>query len=95
MTGYDLLLQLDPSPAGRLARAVAVAEASGPAAGLATLFEVELPGSHRVPAVRAELLARLGERAAALEAFDEALGLCQNVAETSHLERRRADVVGS
>lgn len=56
---------------------------------------VELPRSHRVPAVRAELLARLGERAAALEAFDEALGLCQNVAETSHLERRRADVVGS
>ena len=95
VTGYDLLLQLDPSPAGRLARAVAVAEASGPAAGLAALSEVELPGSHRVPAVRAELLARLGERAAALEAFDEALGLCQNVAETSHLERRRADVVGS
>jgi RNA polymerase sigma-70 factor (ECF subfamily) len=87
---YDLLLTLTPSPSARLARAVAVAEADGPAAGLAALDGIDLPGSHRVPAVRAELLARTGDVGAARTAYDEAIGLCRNDAERAHLEQRRA-----
>ena len=87
---YDLLLTLTPSPSARLARAVAVAEASGPAAGLAALDGIDLPGSHRVPAVRAELLARSGDVAAARAAYGQAIGLCRNAAERAHLVQRRA-----
>ena len=53
---YDLLLQVAPSPSARLARAVAVAEDRGAAAGLAALEGLEIPDSHRPAAVRAELL---------------------------------------
>ncbi len=59
----DQLLQIVPSPSARLSHAVAVAAASGPEAGLAALSGVEMPGSHRVAAVRAELLVRAGETA--------------------------------
>ena len=54
--------RLTGSPVVRLARAVAVAEASGPEAGLALLDGLDdaLPRHHRVPAVRAELLVRAG-----------------------------------
>ncbi|WP_240641432.1 RNA polymerase sigma factor [Nocardioides ferulae] len=86
---YDLLLQLTGSPGARLARAVAVAEASGPAAGLVALEGIEIPGSHRVAAVRAELLARAGDTARAVVAYDEALELCRNEAERAHLLERR------
>ena len=87
---YDLLLRLVPSPSARLARAVAVAEASGPSAGLAALEEVEIPGSHRVAAVRAELLSRRGDLVAAGAALDEAIAACRNDAERAHLVERRA-----
>lgn len=53
---YDLLIGVHPSSAALLARAVAVAEASGTATGLAALTELE--PDHRWHAVRAELLAR-------------------------------------
>ncbi|ANS78034.1 RNA polymerase sigma-70 factor, ECF subfamily [Serinicoccus hydrothermalis] len=89
---YDQLVRLDPGPAALLARAVAVAEARGPAAGLEALDGVDVPGSHRVPAVRAELLARCGRADAALAELDLALGLCRNEAERAHLERRRRDL---
>ena len=89
VTQYDLLLRLVPSPSARLARAVAVAEASGPAAGLAALDGIEIPGSHRVAAVRAELLSRRGDAAAARAAFDAAIGACRNDTERSHLLERR------
>ncbi|MDQ6522009.1 sigma factor-like helix-turn-helix DNA-binding protein [Nocardioides sp. LHD-245] len=85
---YDELLGLGDSPVVRLNRAVAVAERSGPAAGLAALEEVALPG-HRLPAVRAELLARLGRDAEARVAYDTALALCRNDAEAAHLRDRR------
>ena len=88
---YDLLLRLFPSPSARLARAVAVAEASGPEAGLAALDGIEIPGSHRVAAVRAELLSRRGDVAAAGAAYDEAIAACRNDTERAHLvERQRA-----
>ncbi len=86
---YDLLLELNPSPSARLARAVAVAEAEGPAAGLAALDGVEIAGSHRVDAVRAELLARAGRASEARAAYDEAISSCRNEAERVHLVERR------
>ncbi|HET6626559.1 MAG TPA: DUF6596 domain-containing protein [Nocardioidaceae bacterium] len=88
---YNLLLRLVPSPSVRLARAVAVAEASGPDAGLAALDGIEIPGSHRVAAVRAELLSRCGNAPSAAVAYDEAIAACRNDTERAHLvERRRA-----
>jgi RNA polymerase sigma-70 factor (ECF subfamily) len=86
---YDELLALRDSPVVRLNRAVALAERSGPAAGLAALEGVALPG-HRLPAVRAELLARLGQDAEARVAYDTAIALCRNEAEAEHLRTRRA-----
>ncbi|MGN6612966.1 MAG: RNA polymerase sigma factor [Angustibacter sp.] len=86
---YDLLLRLAPSPSARLARAVAVAEADGADAGLAALQGIELPGSHRLPAVRAELLARGGDLVAADAAYDEAISLCRNDVERDYLARQR------
>lgn len=91
---YDELLALDGSPVARLNRAVAVAEADGPLAGLAALDGLVLPG-HRLPAVRATLLARAGRRAEALDAFDQALDLCSNDAESAHLAERRRVVEGT
>ncbi|MBX9243720.1 RNA polymerase subunit sigma-24, partial [Actinotalea ferrariae] len=59
------------SPVVRLARAVAVAEAAGPEAGLRLLDGIDdaLPHHHRPPAVRGELLLRLGRREEAAQAF--------------------------
>lgn len=63
---YDLLVDVHPSAAARLARAVAVAEARGTSAGLAALADLE--PDNRWHAVRAELLARAGRY---VEAIDE------------------------
>lgn len=91
---YDLLLRVFPSPSARLARAVAVAEAFGPRAGLDALGGIELPGSHRVPAVRAELLSRCGDAAAARAALDEAIAACHNSTERAHLVERQQALPG-
>ncbi|MCE1180305.1 MAG: RNA polymerase subunit sigma-24 [Micrococcales bacterium] len=91
---YDLLLSLGPSPAAAVARAVAVAEADGPKAGLRALDGLadQLPRSHRPHAVEAELRRRAGEREAALAAYDRAISLCDNEAERAHLHERRTAV---
>ena len=86
---YDVLLELAPTPSARLARAVAVAEHRGPAAGLDALEGVEVPQSHRPAAVRAELLARAGDTVAARAAYDQAIAACDNEVERAHLEERR------
>ena len=86
---YDALLGLAPSPSARLARAVAVAEDRGAAAGLEALEGVEVPGSHRPAAVRAELLARAGDTVAARAAYDQAIAACRNDVELQHLRERR------
>ncbi|XVX19832.1 RNA polymerase sigma factor [Actinomycetota bacterium] len=94
---YDLLLTLGPSPAAAVARAVAVAEAAGPEAGLRALdgLAEQLPRSHRPHAVEAELRRRSGEQEAALAAYDRAVALCDNEAERRHLaERRNAVAAG-
>ena len=88
---YRELDELTGSPVVRLNRAVAVAEADGPLAGLALLEGLDLPG-HRLPGVRAELLARCGRVAEARTAYDEAVSRCDNLAERAHLERRRVSL---
>ncbi len=88
---YAELDELTGSPVVRLNRAVAVAEADGPDAALALVADLDLPG-HRLPAVRAELLARAGRPAEARAAFEAAIGACDHDAERAHLERRRAAV---
>jgi RNA polymerase sigma factor (sigma-70 family) len=91
---YEALAQVAPSPIVDLNRAVAVAMADGPAAGLAEVEAVErsgaLAGSHLLPGVRAELLARLGRTAAAADEYRRAAELCANVAERSVLMAKAA-----
>ncbi len=91
---YAELDALTGSPVVRLNRAVAVAEADGPLAGLALLDGVDLPG-HRLPGVRGELLLRAERYDDARAAFDEAIAACANDAERAHLVRRRAAVPAS
>jgi predicted RNA polymerase sigma factor len=89
---YEALGRLAPSPVVELNRAVAVAMASGPAAGLeladAITSRGELNGSHLLPAVRGEMLARLGRRGEAKLALQQAVALCSNAAERAVLERK-------
>ena len=75
----------------RLNRAVAVAEADGPLAGLALLDDLDLPG-HRLPGARGELLLRAGRTDEARAELDRAVALCDNDAERAHLRRRRAQL---
>jgi RNA polymerase sigma-70 factor (ECF subfamily) len=88
---YDLLLTLAPTPVVALHRAVAVAEVEGPAAGLALVEQLTLPG-HLVHAVRADLLRRLDRRGEAAEAYAAAIEQVGNGAERAFLQRRRASV---
>jgi RNA polymerase sigma-70 factor (ECF subfamily) len=89
---YAELEELTGSPVVRLNRAVAVAESSGPEAGLALLdgLDDDLPHSHRLPAVRAELLSRAGDREGAHAAYGIAIERCANDAERALLTSRRA-----
>jgi RNA polymerase sigma factor (sigma-70 family) len=89
---YDQLIALTPNPVVALNRAVAVAEVHGPEAALASLEAVDLPGYHRLPATRAELLARLGRDAQARAAYDEAIGMAENETERAFLEARRSEL---
>jgi RNA polymerase sigma factor (sigma-70 family) len=85
---YDLLLTVAPSPAAALSRAVAVAEATDAAAGLAALDTV--PSSPRWHAVRSELLARQGRYAEAVEAATASLDGELTGPERRYRQRRRA-----
>jgi RNA polymerase sigma factor (sigma-70 family) len=89
---YDELARLTASPVVELNRAVAVAMAYGPAAGLALtdalLAAGALPGYHLLPSVRADLLRRLGRNAEARAEFQRAAQLTQNAAERALLARR-------
>lgn len=91
---YEALGRLAPSPVVELNRAVAVAMATGPAAGLAVVDELvargELAGSQLVPAVRGELLARLGRAAEAAGEYRRAASLTANAAERAVLEGKAA-----
>lgn len=92
---YARLEDLTGSAVVRLNRAVAVAEADGPQAGLLLLEGLEevLPQHHRVPAVRAELASRAGDVGQAREAYVVAISLCGNDVERAYL-RGRLDALG-
>ena len=93
---YDDLLELAPSPVVRLNRAVAVAMADGPQAGLALVDELsasgELAGYHLLPATRADLLRRQGSYAPAADAYREALGLAATDVERAFLKARLDEI---
>lgn len=89
---YDQLLAQSPSPVVALHRAVAVAEVAGPAAGLAIVDGLDLPRHHLLPAVRADLLRRLGRMEEAVDAYDAALALTGNERERAFLRRRRDEL---
>jgi len=89
---YDGLVELTQSPVVELNRAVAVAMAFGPAAGLelvdALSDEPTLEGYHLLPAVRGDLLFKLQRFKAAQKAFEEAAALTNNAREKSLLQTR-------
>ncbi len=94
VTLYDILRWLAPSPVIELNRAVAVSMADGPAAGLAIVdtlaAESALRGYHLLPAVRGDLLERLGRRDEARAAFEQAAAMTANARERAHLLARAA-----
>ncbi|HEX4491545.1 MAG TPA: sigma-70 family RNA polymerase sigma factor [Acidimicrobiia bacterium] len=94
---YGVLAQLAPGPVIELNRAVAIAMADGPRAGLAQLAPLAEPlaAHHPYHAARAELLRRAGEDVAARAAYDRAIELASNLRERAALERRRASLTPS
>ncbi|BAH51402.1 RNA polymerase sigma factor [Rhodococcus opacus] len=88
---YDQLVRIDPSPITALNRAVAVAELDGPEVALAAVDRLEhtLAGYHAYHATRADLLRRMGRSEQSRAAYDEAIDLAGNTAETAYLTRRR------
>jgi RNA polymerase sigma-70 factor (ECF subfamily) len=88
---YDVLLALTPTPVVALHRAVAVAEVHGPAAALALVDQLPLPG-HLLHAVRADLLRRLDRRVEAAAAYVVAIERVENGAERAFLQRRLAEI---
>ncbi|MGH8939216.1 MAG: RNA polymerase sigma factor, partial [Actinomycetes bacterium] len=88
---YDQLVRLDPSPIIALNRAIAVAELDGPEVALAAVDRLEdrLAGYHAYHATRADLLRRLGRSQKSRAAYDKAIQLAGNTAETAYLTRRR------
>ena len=89
---YAELVRVTASPVVELNRAVAVAEADGPEAGLLIVDTLELTEYRYFHSTRAELLRRLERRAEAREAFERALELTPDGAERRFLERRVADL---
>jgi RNA polymerase sigma-70 factor, ECF subfamily len=85
---YGELSRLTRSPVVELGRAVAVAEAEGPDAGLEIAEGLDLDGYHYLHATRADLLARLGRIGEARDAYGRALELVHDDAERRLLERR-------
>jgi RNA polymerase sigma-70 factor (ECF subfamily) len=93
---YGELRRVIPSAVVELNRAVAVAMADGPAAGLALVDELaasgELAGYYLLPATRADLLRRLNRREDATASYREALDLAGTEPERRYLSRRLAEV---
>ena len=94
---YATLLELTGSPVVALNRAVAVGMADGPGAGLRLADEIEaagtLPTYHLLPAVRGDLLERLGRGDDARAAYTQALGLASSEPDRDHLRRRIARTI--
>jgi RNA polymerase sigma-70 factor (ECF subfamily) len=88
---YDQLVRLDPSPIVALNRAIAVAEIEGPEVALSAVDRLadKLADYHAYHATRADLLRRLGRTRESRAAYDKAIELAANTAETACLTRRR------
>jgi RNA polymerase sigma-70 factor (ECF subfamily) len=92
---YDRLLLVWPSPVVALNRAVAVSMVRGPEAGLTEIGALardgRLDGYHYLPAIRADLLRRLGRHDEAATAYRAAMDLVDNEAERQFLAARLAE----
>jgi RNA polymerase sigma factor (sigma-70 family) len=95
---YDALAEIAPSPVVDLNRAVAVSMASGPDAGLRAVDRMAgigaLAGYHLLPAVRGDLLARLGRDGEAGAEFERAAALTRNERERALLLARARSMQG-
>ncbi|MEU8413551.1 RNA polymerase sigma factor [Amycolatopsis japonica] len=93
---YGELLRFVPSPVVELNRAVAVAMAEGPVAGLELVDKLTadgaLPGYHLLPATRADLLRRLDRLDEAADAYREALAIAGTDAERAYLSGKLAEI---
>jgi RNA polymerase sigma-70 factor, ECF subfamily len=93
---YDVLLRIMPSPVVSLNRAVAVAMAVNPHAGLDIIDSLEASGDlndyHLLHAARADLLRRMGAQDDAAKSYSRALELVTNESERRFLERRLREV---
>src|SRR5262249_22386000 len=91
---YEALAAIAPSPVVELNRAVAVAMAFGPAAGLAVVdglaAEPSLRSYHLLPSVRGDLLVKLGRHREARDEFERAAALTRNARERNLLLDRAA-----
>src|SRR5437868_4381543 len=96
---YRELARITPSPVVELNRAVAVGMADGPAAGLAVLDALQsddtLAGYHLLPAVRGDLLMKLGRVDEARAEFERAAGLTRNIRERELMLGRAANTTSS
>ncbi len=98
VVAYDALLALRPSPVVALNRAVAVAMATGPEAGLDALAELDataLADYPLLPAVRADLLRRAGLRREAADAYLDAIAEARTEPERRLLRRRLTEVTAT
>jgi RNA polymerase sigma factor (sigma-70 family) len=91
---YEVLEKVMPGPVVTLNKAVALARARGPLAGLAALGELDgderMAGNHRLEAVRAHLLELAGDRPAAHAAYLKAARMTASVPEQRYLTLRAA-----
>ena len=96
---YTVLVHVWPSPVAQLNRAVAVGQAHGPGAGLSIVDSLvaakALDGYALLPAVRADLLARLGRLDEARAEFERAAAMTRNVRERELFRRRAAEMRAS
>jgi RNA polymerase sigma-70 factor (ECF subfamily) len=96
---YAALAHVMPSPVVELNRAVAVAMAAGPAAGLelvdALTSDPSLQGYHLLPSIRGDLLAKLGRVEEARAEFERAASLTRNARERAFLIQRSQSMVGN
>jgi len=92
---YTELTRVTPSPIIDLNRAVAVAMAEGPAAGLALVDQLESCGElknyHLLPSVRGDFLQKLGRLGEARLEFERAASLTRNTRERELLLARAAE----
>jgi RNA polymerase sigma-70 factor, ECF subfamily len=91
---YGELSRLTQSPVVELNRAIVIAEADGPAAGLAIMDRLDLDDYRYLHSARGDLLRRLGRTEEARVAFSRALELADDEAEQRFLERRLAELTG-